>query len=51
MPELLSDMAGRSLVFYIDEPARVKEQADAIELEFGRAWNNVPEKVMCCRDR
>ena len=34
MPELLSDMAGRSLVFYIDEPARVKEQADAIELEF-----------------
>ena len=34
MPELLADMAGRSLVFYIDEPARVKEQADAIELEF-----------------
>ena len=34
MPELLSDMAGRSLAFYIDEPARVKEQADAIELEF-----------------
>ena len=34
LPELLADMAGRSLVFYIDEPARVKEQADAIELEF-----------------
>ena len=34
MPELLADMAGRSLVSYIDEPARVKEQADAIELEF-----------------
>ena len=34
MPELLADMARRSLVFYIDEPARVKEQAEAIELEF-----------------
>ena len=34
MPELLADMAGRSLAFFIDEPARVKEQADAIELEF-----------------
>ncbi len=42
LPELLADMAKRGQgnvtrnnpVFFIDEPARVKEQADAIELEF-----------------
>lgn len=40
LPELLYRAAGgqgnkaSGLVFFIDEPARVKEQADAIELEF-----------------
>ena len=44
MPELLADMAGRSLVFYIDEPARVKEQADAIELEFRESMAHRAQK-------
>ncbi len=38
LPELLARAAGQNamgqLVFFIDEPLRVKEQADAIELEF-----------------
>ncbi|MDE7252358.1 MAG: transcription-repair coupling factor [Acetatifactor sp.] len=33
LPELLWQM-GATPVFFIDEPARVKEQADAVELEF-----------------
>lgn len=33
LPELLRQM-GSEPVFFIDEPARVKEQADAVELEF-----------------
>ena len=47
MPELLADMAGRSLVFYIDEPARVKEQADAIELEFRESMEQRARKAVC----
>ncbi len=40
LPELLSGLAGEgagresSLAFFVDEPSRVKEQADAVELEF-----------------
>ena len=41
LPELLADMASDgkgsrpgSLVFFVDEPVRAREQADAIELEF-----------------
>lgn len=41
LPELLADMASDAkdsrsgnLVFFVDEPVRVREQADAIELEF-----------------
>ena len=34
MPELLLGMSGRNVTFFIDEPARVKEQADAVEAEF-----------------
>ena len=35
LPELLTNIAtGNRLAFFIDEPIRAKEQADAIELEF-----------------
>ena len=34
LPEILMGMNGGSLVFFLEEPARIKEQADAIELEF-----------------
>ena len=34
MPEILREKASGSLVFFLDEPARLKEQADAVELEF-----------------
>ena len=36
LPELLRQM-GSEPVFFIDEPARVKEQADAVEFEFSQS--------------
>ena len=34
LPEILMQMGDGKLVFFLEEPARIKEQADAVELEF-----------------
>ena len=49
LPELLIGMAGRGgsgvkPVFFLDEPVRLKEQADAVELEFRESMANRAEK-------
>ncbi len=47
LPELLVHLAGNGNarpVFFLEEPARVKEQADAIELEFSESMRQRAEK-------
>lgn len=48
LPELLAHMAGQDggpkPVFFLDEPARLKEQADAVELEFRESMANRAQK-------
>ena len=49
LPEILVRMAGQGVqgekpVFFLDEPARLKEQADAVELEFRESMTNRVEK-------
>ncbi len=48
LPELISNMAaqenGGSVIFFVDEPARVREQAEAVELEFRESMGQRAEK-------
>ena len=49
LPEVLVRMAAQSMqggkpVFFLDEPARLKEQAEAVELEFRESMTNRAEK-------
>ncbi len=44
LPELLMSMTQGSWVFFIDEPVRAKEQADAIELEFRESMEQRAKK-------
>lgn len=52
MPELLRQMAQQSgakagPVFFLDEPVRIREQADAVELEFRESMMQRAEKGFC----
>ena len=48
LPEILlameAESAGRSLVFFMEEPARIKEQAEAVELEFRESMEQRAQK-------
>ncbi|MCR5753277.1 MAG: transcription-repair coupling factor, partial [Acetatifactor sp.] len=45
LPELMQNISGgKGLTFFIDEPGRVKEQADAVELEFRESMQQRAEK-------
>ncbi len=48
LPELVSRMPaskeGSSAIFFVDEPSRVKEQAEAVELEFRESMEQRAEK-------
>ena len=49
LPEILVRMAAQGIqggkpVFFLDEPARLKEQAEAVELEFRESMTNRAEK-------
>jgi len=45
LPEILQEISGeKELVFFVDEPGRVKEEADAVELEFRESMKQRAEK-------
>ena len=48
LPELLQRMeqqsGGRNLIFFLDEPARIAEHADAVELEFRESMSQRAQK-------
>lgn len=44
LPEILSSMAGGNLIYFLDEPARLKEQADAVQFEFSDSMTNRVQK-------
>ena len=44
LPEILSSLTGGNLIYFLDEPARLKEQANAVELEFSDSMTNRVQK-------
>lgn len=44
LPEILSSLAKGNLIFFMDEPARIGEQARAVELEFEESMTNRVQK-------
>ncbi|MBE5869034.1 MAG: transcription-repair coupling factor [Lachnospiraceae bacterium] len=44
LPEILQKLGGESLCFYLDEPARIREQAEAVEFEFRESMSHRAEK-------
>lgn len=44
LPEVLRDMGAGSPAFFLDEPARLKEQAEAVELEFRESMEQRAKK-------
>ncbi len=43
-PEWLTEVSGKEVLFFVEEPARAKEQADAVELEFRESYASRLEK-------
>lgn len=44
LPEVLQQIGGDKLCFYLDEPARIKEHASAVEFEFRESMSHRAEK-------
>lgn len=44
LPEVLQSKGAESLAFFMDEPGRLKEQADAVELEFRESMEQRAQK-------
>lgn len=47
LPEQIADMTGGEAFVFLEEPSRLKEQAEAIEIEFAESYGHRLEKGYC----